>query len=194
MIQNTFDKGEESWCSYDYHARIVSKWRNIFILATWESEGGVGNSGYVWADETRWSADVPEKPLSILPLLFYQRWINEDPVDLRGAQVSFYLRGDDLQMHGAQCFFWVLGHGGRWHLNSQPIAVSDGVWSPEPTVLTLVNDESEWHHSWAGWPPQDTRLEPALRGVASYGFSFVGFWAEVSGKLSLDEFVIQLKT
>ena len=193
MIVNSFDKGEEGWCSYDYHASIVDQWRNFFILATWESEGGVDNSGYVWVNETRWSADVPERPLSILPLLFYRRWINEDPIDLREAQVSFYLRGDDLQLNEARCYFWVLGPGGRWHYTGHPIDISAGVWAPEPTILTLRNDESLWHHSWAGWPPKPADLAPCLSNVSSYGFSFVGFWAEVSGKLALDQFEIRPK-
>lgn len=190
MIKNTFEKGPEGWCSYDYHASMVAKAHNIFVLTTFEREGGVNNSGYIWADEVRWSADTPEKPLSILPLLFYRSWINEDPVDLREAEVSFYLRGDGLNLDGAQCYFWVVGKGGRWHYTSQPIEISDGVWAPEPTVLRLKNDESLWHWSWPRKPESLRNLDRLLSNVPSYGFSFVGFTAEVTGKLSLDEFSI----
>ncbi len=95
MVKNAFNKGPQSWCSYDYHASVVSG-RNIFVLTPWEKDGGVNDSGYVWADHTRWSADTPEEPLSILPLIFYRRWVDADPIDLRGAEVSVYLRGDDL--------------------------------------------------------------------------------------------------
>ena len=104
MITNHFDKGPEGWCSYDYHASMVSGGHNVFILSTWVREGGVNNSGYVFTDHTRWSADTPEKPLSILPLIFYRGWINEDPVDLRNACVSVYLRGDSLKLDGVQCY------------------------------------------------------------------------------------------
>jgi len=116
MLRNNFVRGPEGWCSYDYHASVVAR-RNVFILATWEKEGGVDNSGYVWVDHARWSADTPEKPLSILPLIFYRGWVNADPIDLRGAEVSVYLRGDDLQLDGAQCFFWIHGAGGAMALH-----------------------------------------------------------------------------
>ncbi len=100
IISNSFEKGPETWCSYEYHASMVAG-QNIFILATWEAEGGVGNGGYVWVDQSRWSCDAPEKPLSILPLIQYRGWADEDPVDLRGAELAVYLRGDDLALNGA---------------------------------------------------------------------------------------------
>ncbi|MCX8214388.1 MAG: hypothetical protein OTJ97_07775 [SAR202 cluster bacterium] len=66
-IKNNFDMGPDGWSSYDYHWSIVAKGSNIFILTTWERTGGVDDGGYVWADESRWSADTPESPVSILP-------------------------------------------------------------------------------------------------------------------------------
>jgi len=192
MLKNTFAKSPEGWCSYDYHASIVAGGQNIFILATWEGEGGVGGSGHIWVDHTRWSADTPEKPLSILPLLFYRSWVNEDPIDLRNADVSVYLRGDDLQLHGAQCLFWVHGVGGRWHLNSRPLAISEGQWSPEPLRFSLPNDESLWHHSWPRDPERSKPLAEVLGDAHSYGFSFVGFSSEVDGRLCMSEFEITL--
>ena len=192
MIRNSFARGPEGWCSYDYHASIVAGGNNIFILATWEKEGGVNNSSHVWVDHTRWSADTPEKPLSILPLLFYRSWVNAPPIDLRDAEVSVYLRGDNLQLNGTQCFFWVHGVGGRWHYNSHPLAISDASWSPEPLRFSLRNDEQLWHHSWPRDPDKSRLLDEILAQVHSYGFSFVGFSSEVSGRLSMDEFEITL--
>ena len=106
-MKNTFDKGPEGWCSYDYHSSVVAGGHNIFVLVTHERSGGINDSGYVWCDENRWSADTPEHPLSILPLIFYRKWINEDAIDLKEAEVSVYLRGDDLNRYfpdGIQCF------------------------------------------------------------------------------------------
>ncbi len=113
MIRNSFEKGPEGWCSYDYHASMVGGGTNIFVLTTWVRNGGPGDSGYIWADQNRWSADTPEQPLSILPLLFYRSWIGADPLDLRGAEMSVYLKGENLALDGAQCLFWVHGDGTR---------------------------------------------------------------------------------
>ena len=33
-MKNSFTKGPEGWCSYDYHASVVAD-RNVFILTTW---------------------------------------------------------------------------------------------------------------------------------------------------------------
>lgn len=187
MIQNRFEKGPEGWCSYDYHASMVADGQNIFILTTWAREGGVDGGGYVWTDHRRWSADTPEKPLSILPLLHYQNWIGADPLDLREAEVSVYLRGDTLKLDGASCYFWVIGPGARWHLTSQPISIPEGKWGEEPARLRLRNDESLWHRSYA---PGLGSLDAVLSKTTSYGFSFVGFTAEVTGRLSMDEFRI----
>ncbi len=50
-------------------------------------------------------------------------------------------------------------------------------------------DESLWHRSWA---PSGHSLDSLLKESASYGFSFVGFSEEVTGKLSMDQFEIRL--
>ncbi len=125
VIENRFALGPEGWCSYEYHASVVAG-ENIFILTTWSPNGGVGDGGYVWVDQTRWSADTPEKPLSILPLIRYQSWGGEGPVDLRGAELSVSLRGDGLQLNGAQCYFWAHIGGTRWHCSGHPIEIADG--------------------------------------------------------------------
>ncbi len=191
MIRNIFDKGPEGWCSYDYHASMVGGGTNIFVLATWMRHGGVGNSGYIWADQNRWSADTPERPLSILPFLFYRNWIGADPIDLRGAEMSVYLRGDDLILDDACCMFWVHSAATRWHFSAKPIPVPEGNWPNEPVGFTLDVDESMWHMSWTGDPRRPTNLQEVLTNAESYGFSFVGFTAEVTGRLCMSEFAIR---
>ena len=189
MIKNSFQKGPEGWCSYDYHASIVNGGTNIFVLTTWDKTGGVNGTGCIWADQSRWSADIPERPVSILPLIFYRGWIGEDLIDLREAQVSVYLRGDDLHLYGAKCCFWVHRGGTRWHYTGHPLEISSGCWAAEPNRFTLVNDESKWHRSWA---PSNASLDALLGNAQSYGFSFTDFGAEVHGKLSMAEFKIIL--
>lgn len=193
MVKNEFCRGPEGWCSYDYHASIVAGGCNVFILATWDSSGGPGGSGCVWTDHTRWSADTPEKPLSILPLLFYRSWVDADPVDLRAADVSVYLRGDGLRLDGAQCFFWVHGSGGRWHYTSRPLSISDAAWAGAPLEFRLEDDERLWHHSWPRDPKVSGSLDQILGHAHSYGFSFVGFSSEVSGRLCMARFRIALR-
>ena len=188
-MKNSFDIGPEGWCSYDYHASVVAG-RNIFILTTWENAGGVNDSGYVWCDENRWSSDTPESPLSILPFIMYTSWVGGGAMDLRGAQVSVYLRGDGLKLDGADCYFWVHSAGTRWHYASRPLEIGQGGWASEPNVLTLANDETLWHRSWAGDPSNPTGLNDLLAGSVSYGISFVGFSQEVRGKFSMCDFEI----
>ncbi|MBV7339385.1 hypothetical protein KFU94_66460 [Chloroflexi bacterium TSY] len=191
MIENHFTKGPEGWCSYDYHASIVAGGHNIFILATWAREGGVNNGGYIWVDHTRWSADTPEKPLSILPLLFYRSWVSADAIDLRGAEVSVYLRGNDLRLDGARCYFWVHAIGTRWHYTAQPLTINEGSWASTPEQFVLDDDEARWHCSWSDTPASPTPLTHLLGNAHSYGFSFVGFSSEVSGQLCMAEFAIK---
>ena len=192
MIKNSFDHGPEGWCSYDYHWSIVAKGRNIFILTTWEASGGVGGSGYIWCDETRWSADTPESPVSLLPFITYTNWAGREPLDLRDARVSVYLRGDNLQLFGSRCYFWVVVPGGRWHFTSHPLTISEGEWAPAPNVFVLRDDEALWHQSWSGDPPNPRPLAGVLARTVSYGFSLVGFGQEPRGRFSMDEFEIRL--
>ena len=189
MVRSGFDIGPDGWCSYDYHASVITG-DNVFILTSWQATGGVDNGGYAWTDNTRWSADTPEKPLSILPLLRYRSWVAEDAVDLADAELSVYLRGDGLQLDGAACYFWIHGAHTRWHLTGQPLTVADGSWSAEPNRVTLPDDESQWHRSWSLDPATPAPLSSLLKQQQSYGFSFVGFSREVSGRLSIDEFEI----
>ena len=203
---NTFDSGRESWQIYDYNGG--SGGENVFFLTSWEKSGGVENSGYIWAGDSRWRIDTPENPHSILPLILYHRWValdaeaggrNETPrptgfrkeeaLDLRGAEVSVHLRGDGLDLKGARCYFWVHTSGTRWHFTGRPLKIHHGEWGP-PERFLLVNDESQWHRSWA---PSGHSLDSLLKESASYGFSFVGFSGEVIGKLSMDGFELRIK-
>lgn len=190
MITNTFDKSPEGWCSYDYHWSIVSGGRNIFILATQESSGGVNDSGFIWTDHTQWSADTPENPMSILPMLLYRNWVGAEPANLLGAKVSVFLRGDNLQLDGANCYFWVHSGHCRWHFDSQPLSISEGQWALEPNAFDLTDDQSKWRMSWSRNLSSAKSLNDTLSHVQSYGFSFVGFQQEPKGKFSIDEFNI----
>ena len=60
LVDNTFDKGPDGWCSYDYHRSMVDGGENYFVLTAHRLKGGVKDSGYVWTDNTRWTADTPE--------------------------------------------------------------------------------------------------------------------------------------
>lgn len=186
-IQCDFEWGPQSWCSYDYHASIVSGGTNVFILTTWSREGGPDGGPCVWTDHTRWSADTPERPLSILPLIFYRSWIDAGPVDLRRARLSVCLRGDGLQLDGARCTFWVYGLGTRWHLTGHPVEIATDQWET-PVVVTLTTDEAQWHRSWSSDPNAPAPLNEVLADCASYGFAFTGFTSEVSGRLSMADF------
>ncbi|MDE2704458.1 MAG: hypothetical protein F4Z57_07975 [Gemmatimonadetes bacterium] len=192
MIKNNFDKGPEGWCSYDYHASIVADGSNIFILATWAAQGGVDNESFIWTDHRRWSADTPERPLSILPLLCYRSWVGADPLDMRQSAVAVHLRADRLCLDGAQCFFWVHAASTRWHYTAHPLALAEGVWTANR--LALAADENQWHRSWSADPGHPVALEQVLSRAESYGFSFVGFSSEVTGRLSMSQFSITAGT
>lgn len=189
MIRNDFALGPQGWCSYDYHGSVVAG-RNMFILTTWEPAGGPDGAGHVWTTHHRWSADTPEVPLSILPLIHYRGWIDEGKIDLRDATLSVYLRGDDLLLDGAHCRFWVLSDNTRWHMKAEPIEIVEGRWGVAPSRRVLTPDESRWHLSWSIDPARPKPLADVLAGVDSYGFSFIGFSREVSGKLSMAGFEI----
>jgi hypothetical protein len=192
MVKNCFAKGPEGWCSYDYHASVIAG-AEIFVMTSWRQQGGVNGGGYIWTDHHRWSADTPERPVSILALIRYRQWFNEDPVDLRGAELSCYLRGDGLNLNTAQCYFWAHIAGNRWHCHGQPIAIPEGKWADHPTILTLTTDASQWYRSWLNPTAQEATLDQVLAGAQSYGFSFVGFGSEVSGRLALGEFEIKTR-
>lgn len=190
VLRNTFDAGAEGWQVYDYNGGSGSQ--NVFYPVTWEKSGGVRNSGYVWGDDSRWRIDTPEQPNSILALLVYRSWVKGDQLDLREAKVSVYLRGDQLDLKGAKCYFWALDSqiGTRWHYVSQPLPITEGAWGRKVT-FTLKNDEKLWHRTWARNPASPASLDHVLRECDSYGFSFLGFSGEVTGKFAMDELEIE---
>jgi hypothetical protein len=109
-------------------------------------------------------------------------------------EVSVYLRGDHLDLKGAQCYFWALDQeiGTRWHYVSQPLRVNQDQWG-KPLRFRLKNQEARWHRTWARTPSNPASLDEVLRTCDSYGFSFLNFSGEVTGKLSMDELAIRLK-
>src|SRR5262249_42464931 len=149
IIANHFDKDGEAWQVYDYNGGIAGG-GNVFFPVTWEKTGGVNNSGYIWGDDKRWRIDTPDNPHSILAFILNRSWATgkakppttaqTDPLDLRGAEVSVYLRGDDLDLKGAKCYFWALAGGTRWHYKDQPLKIEPGKWG-EKLTLTLKNEE-----------------------------------------------------
>ena len=68
-------------------------------------------------------------------------------------------RGDDLDLKGAECYFWVHSGGTRWHYTGRPLKIHHGEWGP-PEHFVLVNDESLWHRSWA---PSRASLDALLK-------------------------------
>jgi len=187
-VVDNFDSSAEGWQVYDYEESVAQGGTNVFYPATWESSGGVGNSGYVWGDDSRWSIDTPENPHSILSFIIYRDWVGGSSLDLRDARMSVALRGDALDLKGGSVYFWVLGEGRttRWHLTTSPLDVADGQWGSLQSV-TLANDESLWHRSWSWNASNPASLDQVLRSADSYGFSFVGFSEEVTGTFSMDQ-------
>jgi hypothetical protein len=94
-------------------------------------------------------------------------------------------------LQGGQCYFWAHIGRSRWHYSSQPLTITSGTWASEPNRIVLHNDEALWHRSWSGAPPVPRSLDDTLRQSVSYGFSFVGFSREVSGRLSMAGFEIK---
>ncbi|MDE2929040.1 MAG: hypothetical protein OXT71_21850 [Acidobacteriota bacterium] len=181
----------EGWHSYDYDGGIESG-PDLFHPVSWEPRGGAFGSGYIWTDDSRWRIDTPEQPNSILALIFYRRWVGGPKLDLRGARISVNLRGDDLDLKGAQCYFWAHIRNNRWHFTDQPIPISQGSWGRRHTFV-LENDETKWTRTWAWTGPAS--LDRVLRECVSYGFSFIGFpeGEEVTGRLSMDVLRIEAR-
>jgi hypothetical protein len=190
-VENHFNKTREGWRIYDYNGGKPGG-GNAFFPAVWEKIGGVENSGYIWADDSKWRIDTPEEPDSILPFIIYRSWVKGKALDVRGAELSLYLRGDKLDLKGAKCLFWAFNRmrGTRYHYTGEPLRVAAGEWGKRQTVV-LKNDEKLWYESWSRYPDKPASLDAVLRECHSYGVSFVGFSAEVTGKLAMDELVIE---
>ncbi len=191
-LTNDFNANAQGWQVYDYNGG--SGGDNVFYPVTWESSGGVGDSGYVWGDDSRWRIDTPESPNSILSFIIYRSWVGGGALDLRDKTLSVYLRGDHLDLKGASIYFWALsnqwpGGGNRWHYTAKPLDISEGTWGQKLSFV-LSNDESLWHRSWSWDPSRPVSLDSVLSKCDSYGFAFVGFSDEVTGKFSMDDLKI----
>ncbi|NUQ61278.1 MAG: hypothetical protein HUU20_02250 [Pirellulales bacterium] len=192
-VVNAFNSDAEGWQVYDF-AGGVPGGNKIFAQVTWEKAGGVGNSGYIWGDDSRWRINLPETPDSILAFVFYRKWAGAPELDLRDAEVSVYLRGDKLDLKGAKCYFWVSDTQTvtRWHYTAHPLPVPEGHWGEKQTFV-LKNDEALWHSSWSGEPQNVGSLDAVLGGVDSYGLAFVGFTQKVTGRFAMDELQVRLR-
>ena len=190
-MKHDFDIGPEHWCSYDYEG-CVRAGRNIFVLAAWSPTGGVNDSGYIWTNQAAWSADTPEDPISVFAFTLRRNWVGEESYNLLGADVSLYLRGDDLILHGSRAYFWVNGGGASWHLNSHPLEIGDGEWPSEPNRFKLEADESLWHQTWTPDPAGVRGIEAALTECTSIAVQLSGFTSLPAGKIAMDELEIRL--
>jgi hypothetical protein len=178
----------------------TSKWHSYAYLGTTHEyracrkseNGGWNNGAYVTADDSLWTIDTPESPQSILALMIPSTlMLKSPPLDLRYTAVSFSLRGDNLQLYGASCYFWVVSFvptSTRWHYTSQPLIVPEGKWS-ELQTLVLSPKEDAWHCSFSLQQPR-TPLNDVLGLCMSFGISFMGFSEKVSGNISLSDFTI----
>ena len=186
-VQN-FENGRDGWVAYDYDGGVFGA-ANFFYPVSWNQTGGVGNSAYVWADESRWRIDTPENPHSILALLTYPTWLSPflSALDLRATTAEFYLRGDGLDLKGASAYFWVVDSHGRSHQRDIPLNIGDGTWAFNSVNMGFL--QQGWEASW-NYLPGST---PNFFSILSFGIAFVGFplGVEVTGVLGLDEFVIK---
>jgi hypothetical protein len=176
------------WNSYAYLGEGSDEYRPCHH----SENGGLNDAAYITADDSQWTIDTPESPQSILALIMPSTLsVKIPPLDLRNTTVSFSLRGDNLQLHGATCYFWVvtfLPTSTRWHYTSQPLNIPEGKWS-NIQKITLKPKEELWHCSFSLANPR-VSLNDTLEVCISFGFSFVGFSEKVTGKLSLSEFII----
>jgi hypothetical protein len=70
------------------------------------------------------------------------------------------------------------------------VEVAEGHWD-QPSRLVLESDESVWYRSWVRPSFTAASLDQVLSSTTSYGFSFVGFATEPTGKLSMSSFQIR---
>jgi len=185
--QEVYDMTPE-WCSYVYLGTDSHR----FSRCAYAGTGGFSDKAYITADDSQWTIDTPESPESILALIIPGTMtIKLPPLDLRNTKISFALRGDNLQLHGAKCYFWVvtfLPKTTRWHYLSQPLNIPEGEWS-ELQMLNLIPEQKLWHCSFS-LSERAIPLADTLTTCMSFDFSFIGFTQKVTGKLSLSEFTI----
>jgi len=186
-------RGADFWAAYDYSAGMPGG-ANVFYPASHEPTGGAEQGGHIWADDSRWRIDTPENPHSILALLTYPKWIIPGKtMDIHPCEVSFYLRGDDLDLKGGQAFFWVLDATGRYHKRNHPLNIGNGCWGAKNSI-TIGSVADGWHHSWGPTYPLPPMSGPDFNTIYSWGISFTDFPEGVkpTGIIRMSDFVIKL--
>ena len=103
-MENTFKNDNEHWCVYEF----IDDKSDMFHYSIWRP-------GYIESNDTLWSEDTPENPHSVLAFIRYSEWAGEEPCDLRGKTITVSLRGKDLNLKGANIYFWVMSGGARFH-------------------------------------------------------------------------------
>ncbi len=176
------------WNGYQYLGENM----HAFTQLGYYSAGGFNNGLYIVSNDSKWTVDTPESPHSILAILMraVRTFSTEDRLDLRNVEVSFALRANGLDLHGANTYFWIGCHepvATRWHITANPLKIVEGEWTNQN--VQLVNDETKWHCSWSKQPPPSS-LDATLSGVSSYGFAFTDFEQPVSGQIELSAFSI----
>ena len=167
--------------------------------------------GYLLADDSMWDIDVPDSD-SILAMLTYRNLpkfavgsagtsVGLQPLYLNDANLEVLLAGDNLDLKGGKCYFFVHStgifddwnrHEGnyqscRWYMSHSPLKVGDRKW--ESNKITLENRPSFWTRSWGG--PLSPSLGLALGTAISFGFAFHGFptkpYDKPTGKFMISE-------
>jgi len=143
-----------------------------------------------WLCAALCSAAAGAEPGVLNTFNIYRNWVQAGELDLRGAELSVYLRGDKLDVKGAKCCFWVFDSqtGTRWHYTAEPLRVSDGRWSEKQTIL-LKNDEALWHRSWSRNPqkPGGHRAVVVTADVCGFSkLSYEAIFAEIQKRCGLE--------
>lgn len=190
LWHNTFDQGTEFYSAYDYGAGNRGLGKNIYYPSIWSPSGGINDGGYVTVDDSQWIIDSPETPQSILALMTYARWQgsgHSTTVNFEDSTVEFYLKGDNLDLNGAQAYFWVLDVHGCWKDYTTTLNIGDGDWAFNSIQLGSVVADN-WDQSFHAF---DGEID--FTQVASWGIGFIGFdpGDEPTGSLSMDEFVVR---
>jgi hypothetical protein len=179
MYREDFSTNQGRWSAYDWHAGARDGGGNTFYPASWSSEG------YAWVDDSRWRIDWPEQPPSILALVNHFAWhgMCRNGIDLRGAAISFDLRGIDLDLKGGHADLFVNDLNGARHKIAQPLALSNDRWSHNEVII----DDTGWASSWQNG--NDADVDPF--DITGFGIAFRGFGTEPSGRLAIDNVVIR---
>jgi hypothetical protein len=175
-LVTTFNDSPAGWMAYDYEGGKGREAGNVFYPATWQP-------GLICADDSMWRIDTPEDPDSILALLTYRSWVGAEPLDLRGRTLVVRLKGEGLDLHGAHLTLWVHStkYGTRYH--AAPALPIEDEWSE--ARVPLAGMHRSWSHA------REATEAEVLSAVDSYGIAFVGFDAEVTGRVCLDEVRIE---